>query len=212
MGSALWNSPSCLCCTIWCLDSGLFPVPWCQWAPSWNRLQNMKYIDGEVSLLQHWAAAMFPESFSMKNLGGKMQYYCLLPTQIMAVLGAVGMNTRLQETPQSETKWFNTGRRQQGNGKMTVSTTDRGCRAISNLQAIRLSVGKLTRVHCSGDTLWMLIGVPEKEKSFSQDSTGSTLGALGVKSPNKVCLGKKTPKQTWTVCSWMFLLVCFIQK
>lgn len=82
----------------------------------------------------------------------------------MAVLGAVGTNTHLQETPQSETKGLKIGRRPQRNGKMTVSTTDRGCRAISNLQAIRLSVGTLSRVRYNGDTLWMLIGVPQKEK------------------------------------------------
>lgn len=93
-----------------------------------------------------------------------MQFHCLLPTQSMAVLGAVGMSTQLQETPQSETKGFKTGKRPQRDGKMTVSTTDRGCRAVSNLQAVRLPVGNLTRVHCNGDTLWMLIGAPQREE------------------------------------------------
>lgn len=40
-----------------------------------------------------------------------------------------------------------------------------GCGAISNLQAIRLSVGKLTREHCNRKALWMLIVVPQKEKT-----------------------------------------------
>lgn len=93
-----------------------------------------------------------------------MWYHCLLPNQSMAVLGAVWASTHLQETPQSETKWFKICRRPQRNGKMTVSTAGRGCGAISNLQAIRLSVGKLTREHCNRKALWMLIVVPQKEK------------------------------------------------
>lgn len=157
----------CFSCTVWCLDGGLFPAPLCQWAPSWNRPQKMKYSDGEVSLLQQWAATNAPWEFFHAKPGGKMWYHCLLPNQSMAVLGAVWASTHLQETPQSETKWFKICRRPQRNGKMTVSTADRGCGAISNLQAIRLSVGKLTREHCNRKALWMLIVVPQKEKKNS---------------------------------------------
>lgn len=99
-----------------------------------------------------------------------MQCHCLLPTQSTEVLGAVWMNPHLQETPQFEVKWFKVCRRPQRNGKMTVSIPDRGHRAINNLQSTRLSVDKLTREHCNGDTLWMLIGASQKEKSFSQDT------------------------------------------
>lgn len=145
-------------------------APLCQWAPSWNRLQKMKYGDGEVSLVQQWTAAMFPESFSMQNLGGRCNItVCSLPRawQCWVLCGWTPTSKKLHSLKQN-------GSRYAGAHKEMAkwqSASQTGCRASSNLQA-RLSVGKLTK-STAMETLCGCLQefLKKKNKFFSRNSS-----------------------------------------